>query len=47
LIFPIKAFAEHGISDLKLINSLDNIRPISGVENCRKNAKYSKEEFYK
>ncbi len=45
-IYPIKAFVEHGISDLKLINSLDNLRPMERSENCRKSSKYSKEEFY-
>lgn len=45
-IFPIKAFIDHGISDLKIINALDNLRPIEAAENCSKNAKYDKDEFY-
>lgn len=46
-IFPIKAFIDHGISDLKIINSLDNLRPLDAAENFCKNAKYDKDEFYK
>lgn len=44
-IFPIKAFVDHGISDLKIINALDNLRPVDAIENLRKNAKYDKLEF--
>ena len=44
-IFPIKAFSDHKIYDLSLINCLENLRPISASENCRKNAKYDKQEF--
>lgn len=46
-IFPIKAFLEHGISDLKIINALDNLRPLDAKQNLCKNAKYDKDEFYK
>lgn len=45
-IFPIKAFADHSITDLALINCLENLRPISQFENSSKNAKYDKEEFH-
>lgn len=44
-IFPIKAFLDYGISDLKFINDLDNLRPMLGIENCKKNAKYDKKAF--
>jgi hypothetical protein len=44
-IFPIKAFLDYGISDLKLINDLGNLRPILAVDNHSKNARYSKEDF--
>lgn len=44
-IFPIKAFVDHNILDLSIINCLDNLRPLSGAENCGKNAKYDKKEF--
>jgi len=45
-IFPIKAFLDHGIFDLKIINCLENLRPLDAKENCCKNSKYNKDEFY-
>lgn len=44
-IFPIKAFLDFGISDLKIVNALDNLRPLEATENLAKNAKYDKEAF--
>jgi len=44
-IFPIKAFCDFGIKDIKIINCLDNLRPISKKENQLKNDTYNKEEF--
>ena len=44
-IFPIAAFVEHNITDLKLINHLDNLRPITQRKNNQKHAKYSKKKF--
>lgn len=44
-IFPIKAFVDHDIYDLALINCLENLRPIAAAENLSKNAKYDKQEF--
>jgi len=44
-IFPIKAFLDHGISDLKIINALDNLRPVAAQVNLCKNAKYDKVAF--
>lgn len=44
-IFPIKAFADYGITDLKIINNLNNLQPVSDKFNYSKNAKYNKEEF--
>jgi hypothetical protein len=44
-IFPIKAFLDHGITDLSLINALDNLRPLDAKENLCKNCKYDKQEF--
>lgn len=44
-IFPIKAFMDYGIKDLKVINDLDNLRPMDAVENSSKNAKYDPKEF--
>lgn len=43
--FPIKAFIEYGISDLKIINSLQNLRPVLANENLGKQGKYSKKDF--
>lgn len=43
--FPIRAFLDHGISDLKIINCLENLQPISEYDNLSKNCKYDKIEF--
>ena len=44
-IFPITAFVEHNIMDLKIINCLDNLRPLDAVENMKKHNKYDKNDF--
>ena len=44
-IFPIKAFLDYGITDLRIINKLENLRPCSAAENLSKNDKYDKNEF--
>jgi len=44
-IFPICAFIENNITDIKLICRLDNLQPLPGKENCVKNDKYDKGEF--
>ena len=44
-IFPITAFVGQGITDLKLINCLDNLRPMLGSDNIRKHDKYEKVAF--
>jgi hypothetical protein len=44
-IFPIKSFLDYGISDLKVINDLDNLRPLAAKDNLFKNAKYDKDKF--
>jgi hypothetical protein len=44
-IFPIKAFLDHGILDLKIINALENLRPMLGPENISKADNYDEEEF--
>lgn len=44
-IFPIKAFLDANIYDIKLVNCLENLRPVSKEENLAKNAKYDKLEF--
>lgn len=44
-IFPIKAFLDHGILDLSLINKLDNLQPLPGPENLSKANDYDEKEF--
>lgn len=46
-IFPLKAFLDHGIFDLKIINALSNLRPMAGPENLSKSDKYDLIEFQK
>ncbi len=41
-VFPIKAFVDHGISDLSIINHLDNLKPV--LEKS-KSEEYSELEF--
>ena len=44
-IFPIKAFHDHRIGDVKIVNSLDNLRPMLGKDNIAKSGKYDLVEF--
>jgi hypothetical protein len=44
-IFPIKAFLEHEIYDIALINRLDNLQPLEKKANLQKSGKYDKNEF--
>jgi hypothetical protein len=44
-IYPIKAFLDYDINDIKLINSLDNLQPLSAVENLLKSDNYNDVEF--
>jgi hypothetical protein len=44
-IFPIKAFMDFGILDIKLINCLENIQPLNCNDNWSKGDKYNKNEF--
>jgi len=46
-IFPIKAFIDFGISDISLINCLDNLQPLTESENHKKSDKYIIVEFKK
>ncbi len=46
-ILPVVAFIKNGIYDLKIINSLDNLRPITRKENIKKGGYYNKDEFIK
>lgn len=43
--FPIQAFLDHNILDLKIINRLDNLRPMLGPENLQKADAYDEKEF--
>lgn len=44
-VFPIKAFIDHGIHDVRLVNCLDNLRPLSAFDNMSKNDKYDEKAF--
>lgn len=44
-IFPISAFVEYGIKNLSLINSLDNLQPLTAKDNLSKRDKYDQKEF--
>jgi len=44
-IFPVKAFLDHGITDLQKINELANLRPMLGPDNVLKADEYDKKEF--
>lgn len=44
-IYPIKAFTDYNISDVKLINCLENLRPLSPTDNVKKSSKYNLQEF--
>lgn len=44
-IFPITAFLDHGIRDIKLINALENLQPMIGSENISKGDGYDKLHF--
>jgi hypothetical protein len=45
--FPVKAFIDHGIYEERIINMLDNLQPLSKMENRVKNDKYDLEKFEK
>jgi hypothetical protein len=44
-IFPLKAFAECDIKDVKLANCLENLQPLKAFDNLSKNDKYNKKDF--
>jgi hypothetical protein len=44
-IFPIQAFIDHGISDPRIINALDNLRPCKPFDNLSKGDWYNEEHF--
>lgn len=44
-VFPVKAFLDFGIRNIKIINCLENLRPLSGSENSSKGDDYNREDF--
>jgi len=44
-IFSIKAFLDFGIKNIKLMNCLDNLQPLSVAENVSKGDKYDSGAF--
>lgn len=46
-IYPISAFIDYKIEDIKIINCLENLQPLSKSENCSKNDTYDKCKFEK
>jgi hypothetical protein len=44
-IFPIQAFLDHGIEDLRLINALDNLQPLEDSANIAKGDLYERHHF--
>ncbi len=44
-IYPIKAFLDFGIKDIKIVNALSNLQPISRHKNRVKSDNYDKKEF--
>ncbi len=43
--FPLQAFLDYGIRDIKLINCLGNLQPLIERDNIRKHDKYDEKEF--
>lgn len=44
-IFPVKAFVDHGIDDMKVINALNNLQPLSRQDNLEKGGEYDEKLF--
>lgn len=44
-IFPIQAFIDHNVKDIKLINCLENLQPLTEGENVLKSDKYDEAQF--
>jgi hypothetical protein len=44
-VFPINAFLNFGITDISLISSLENLRPLDATENIKKYDDYEPEDF--
>lgn len=46
-IFPIRAFYAYGITDLKIINALDNLQPLTNSDNSSKGERFDLDKFKK
>jgi hypothetical protein len=46
-IFPVQAFLNYNIKDIKIINALDNLQPLLDIENESKGDRYNEVEFKK
>ncbi len=44
-IYPIVAFIEYGITDVRVINALDNLQPLDARSNLSKAGSYDREKF--
>jgi hypothetical protein len=44
-IFPIKAFLDYGVSDMRVINCLDNLQPLPAKQNLSKHDNYDPAAF--
>lgn len=44
-IIPVKAFVEHGVLDVKIINALENLQILSAFDNESKGDKYLEEDY--
>lgn len=42
---PVKAFIDHGITDMSIINHLSNLQPLFREENLRKSDRYKEQDF--
>jgi hypothetical protein len=44
-IYPIIAFIEYGVTDIRIINALDNLQPLNARSNLSKAGSYDQEKF--
>jgi hypothetical protein len=44
-IYPIIAFIDYGITDVRIINALENLQPLSAMSNWSKAGSYDRDEF--
>lgn len=46
-IYPVKAFIDYKITDIKIINCLENLQPLKSSDNLKKHDTYSYKQFEK